>query len=118
MDFDAAEASLQLRNFSVLDSFTLPNSFDASHPMGLPVAAVFNSLKMRWSGVNRKTSFTSTDPEDHFTGDFIEDTATIEVDVTTLPNTGHGFRFVSDPASTSATNFAQIGRERNGKFAS
>lgn len=117
MDFDDAEAALQLRNFCVLDAFTIPNSFDASHPMGHPVAAVINSLSMRWSGVKRKTSFTSTDPQDHFTGDFIEDSATIEVDVTTLPSTGHGFHFVSDPASTTVSNFAQIGRERNGKFA-
>jgi len=30
-------------------------------------------------------------------------------------STGHGFRFVSDPAST-IVNFAQIGSERNGVF--
>jgi hypothetical protein len=72
---------------------------------------------MHWSGVKRRISFTSTDPDDRFAGDFIENTATIEVDVVTLPSTGHGFRFVSDPAGTTVSNFAQIGRERNGKLA-
>jgi len=85
--------------------------------MGHPVAAVIHSLRMTWSGIKRKTSFTSTDPQDHFAGDFIENSTTIEVDVTTLPSTGHGFHFVSDPPSTTVTNFAQIGRERNGAFA-
>jgi len=107
---------LHLRNYCALDAFAIPNSLDASHPMGHPVAAVLNSFKMRWSGVNRMASFTSTDPQDQFTGDFIEDTCEIEVDVTTLRSTGHGFRFVSDPGSTTISHFAQIGRERNGAF--
>jgi hypothetical protein len=117
VDFDDADVVLEIRNYCVLDSFTLANSFDISHPMGHPVAAVIKSLRMHWSGVKRRISFTSTDPDDRFAGDFIENTATIEVDVVTLPSTGHGFRFVSDPAGTTVSNFAQIGRERNGKLA-
>jgi hypothetical protein len=35
--------------------------------------------------------------------------------VTTLSN-GHGFRFVSNPASTSVNNFGLIGQEQNGIF--
>lgn len=114
VDFDDAEAVLHIRNYCALDAFAVPNSLDASHPMGHPVAAVLNSFKITWSGVKRRTSFTSTDPQDHFTGDFIEDSAEIEVEVTTLPSTGHGFHFVSDPGSTTISHFAQIGRERNG----
>ena len=116
VEFDEGEAVLQLRNACILDTFTVPNSLDQSHPMGHPVAAVIRSLTMRWSGVSRRASFTSTDPQDHFAGDFIENAATIEVDVLTLPSTGHGFHFVSDPANTTVSNFAQIGRERNGAF--
>jgi hypothetical protein len=107
---------LHIRDYCALDAFAIPNSLDASHPMGHPVAAVLNSFRIRWNGVKRRTSFTSTDPQDRFTGDFIEDSAEIEVDVTTLASTGHGFRFVSDPAQTTVSNFAQIGRERNGAF--
>jgi hypothetical protein len=118
VDFDDAEAVLQIRNYCALDAFAIPNSLDASHPLGPPVAAVLNSFRIRWTGVKRMTSFASTDPQDRFAGDFIEDSATIEADVTTLSSTGHGFHFVSDPASTTVSNFAQIGRERNGAFAS
>jgi len=55
-------------------------------------------------------------------GTFGEGTATIAVTATT-PRTmetqlsnGHGFRFVSDPASTSVNHFALIGHERNGVY--
>jgi hypothetical protein len=116
VEFDEGKAELRVRHLCVLDTFTTANSNDQTHPLGHPVAAVINSLKLRWSGISRRTSFTSTDPQDHFAGDFIENSATIEVDVTTLPSTGHGFHFVSDPASTTVSNFAQIGRERNGSF--
>jgi hypothetical protein len=117
VNFDEGEAELEIRNYCVLDAFTIPNSVDAAHPLGHPVAAVINCLKMRWSGIKEMTSFTSTDPLDHFAGDFIENSTTMELDVTTLPSTGHGFHFVSDPPATTITNFAQIGKERNGKFA-
>jgi hypothetical protein len=116
VEFKEGEAVLEIRDYCVLDAFTIANSLDASHPMGHPVAAVINCLKMRWSGIKAMTSFTSTDPLDHFAGDFIENSATIELDVTTLPSTGHGFHFVSDPPATTITNFAQIGKERNGKL--
>ena len=114
--FDESEAQLRLRNLCVLDTFTTGNSLDSTHPLGNPVAGIINSLRLRWSGISRRTSFTSTDPEDRFTGDFIENSATIEVDVTTLASTGHGFQFVSDPPDTTVSHFAQIGRERNGAF--
>jgi hypothetical protein len=116
VDFKEGEAELEIRNYCVLDAFTIANSLDAARPMGHPVAAVINCLKMRWSGIKAMTSFTSTDPLDHFAGDFIENSATMELDITTLPSTGHGFHFVSDPPATTITNFAQIGKERNGKL--
>lgn len=42
-------------------------------------------------------------------------TVTIAVTATTPKSTGHGFRFVSDPATTTVS-YAQIGRERDGVF--
>lgn len=118
IDFDEGEAELRIRNLCVLDTFTTANSNDQTHPMGPPVAAVIDSLKLNWSGIRRKVlGFHSTDPQEKFAGDFIENSATIEVTATTLPSTGHGFRFVSDPAHTTISNFAQIGKEQNGAFA-
>lgn len=55
---------------------------------------------------------------DKFAGDFFEvSDVTIAVTATTPLSTGHGFRFVSDPATTRV-HFAQIGSERNGVFLS
>jgi len=122
VDLSEQEASLHIKNVLVFDAFTVPNSLDTRHPMG-KVNAVINSLRIRWSGTIRQRSH--TDCTDGFRGSFFEDTATIEVVATTpevraseCPPTAnrHGFHFVSDPAHTSITHFAQIGRERNGVF--
>ena len=115
-DFDEGEAELRLRNVDVFDTFTVPNSLNQDRPKGPPVSAMIDSLDIRWSGVTRTTSFASTDPRDMFAGDFEETAARIAVTATTPRQTGHGFRFVSDPASTSSSNFAQIGNERSGKL--
>ena len=124
IDFDWGhqEASLQVKHVLVFDAFTVPNSLDTRHPMG-KVNAVINSLKMEWRGTTRRR--THTDCADGFRGEFFEDVATIEV-IATTPETParacpptvrrDGFRFVSDPAHTSISHFAQIGRERNGAF--
>src|SRR2546430_9927829 len=50
-----------------------------------------------------------------FRGDFYECSAKIAVSVTTPSETGHGFHFESDPA-TSHTDFAQFGTEHNGEI--
>ena len=52
-----------------------------------------------------------TNETDGFTGFYIEDTATVECSAQQ-----EGFRFASDPASTSQNVFSVIGRERNGVF--
>jgi hypothetical protein len=78
---------------------------------------------MHWSGTTNRRSH--TDCPDAFRGNYFEDRATIEVVATTPPGPAsqcppraarHGFRFVSDPADTSISHFAQIGREHNGVF--
>ena len=124
VDFDLheEEASLHVKNVLVFDAFTVPNSLDTHHPLG-KVNSVINSMRIEWRGTTKQRSH--TDCVDAFRGDFFEDTATIEVVVTTpetparaCPPTAHrnGFRFVSDPAHTTVSHFAQIGRERNGVF--
>ncbi|PYQ33222.1 MAG: hypothetical protein DMF57_10215 [Acidobacteria bacterium] len=114
-------ASLSVKDALVFDAFTVPNSLDTAHPLG-KVNAIIDSLRMEWT-----TAFTKswTDCADGFQGDFFEGKATIEVTATTPtvpattcpPNPGrNGFRFVSNPATTSISHFAQIGSERNGVF--
>jgi hypothetical protein len=98
---------------SVFEVFTLDNTFDPEHPLGI-FSAVIDALDIKWSGVTRSVLGFS-DPINKFRGDFYECSATIAVAVTTPPETGHGFHFESDP-NTTITNFAQFGVERNGRF--
>ena len=116
------EASLTLRNVRVFDVFTVANSLDPHHPIP-KVNAVINRMRINWSDTTARRSHVNC--VDAFRGEFFEDNATIEVVVTTPPGAAsacppraarHGFRFVSDPAETTVSHFAQIGRERNGVF--
>jgi hypothetical protein len=109
---DAGKALLQVRNIPVLDAFTVANSFMRTPS---PVPALIDSLRIEWSGVTKTVHF--SDSTDKFAGTFKENSATIQVTATTPANSclgTHGFHFVSD--STTASHFAQIGRERNGAF--
>ena len=120
VDLDDGTASLHVENLCVYDAFTVANSLmGLTRPVNL-VKGIINSLHMEWTGVLSRD--TANESANKMRGRFVENTATIEViattprtEVTTLSN-GHGFRFVSDPASTSISNFAQIGEERNGVF--
>jgi hypothetical protein len=112
----AGDALLHLSDFPILDAFTVPNSINPAHPAGR-VPAVIDSLSVHWSGILSTIQFASTDPNDKFQGYFLENSATIEVTVTTPASDSlHGFQFVSDPASTTTSHFAQIGQEQNGLF--
>jgi len=82
--------------------------------------AELNSLQIEWSGI--KTTETANQPANRMRGTFVETSATIALTATTpksmvtaLSN-GHGFRFVSDPASTSVNDFALMGHEQNGVY--
>jgi hypothetical protein len=112
VDFHAGKAVLQVVNLPVHDVFTVGNSFAGTIS---PVIALFDSLRIEWSGVTDVIQF--SDSTDKFTGKFKENSATIQVTTTTPANAclgTHGFHFVSD--TTTASHFAQIGRERNGAF--
>lgn len=114
VDIDSGTAELQVHNIcSVFDVFTVPNSFDPNHKLGI-FSAIINSMKIKWSGVTRSVLGFS-DSTNKFRGDFYECSATIAVSATTPKDTGHGFHFESDPATTH-TNFAQFGTEHNGMF--
>jgi hypothetical protein len=118
---DAGKAILDLENIcTVHDVFTVPNSFDIAHALGF-VGALVKSLRIEWSGVTQSfLSFSST--AEKFAGNFFETSAEIAVTTRTpattppfTPAAQDGFRFVSEP-TTTVTNFAQIGSERNGLF--
>jgi hypothetical protein len=114
VDIDDGTARLEVHNVcSVFDVFTVPNSFDPTHAQGI-FSAVINSMRIDWSGVTRSVKGFS-DSTSKFRGDFYECSAEIAVSATTPVETGHGFHFESDPATTK-TGFAQFGTEHNGVF--
>ena len=121
MDLDEGRASLHVENLCVYDAFTVPNSImGINRPVNL-VKGIIDRLDIEWSGISRRLS--ASEAVNQMRGNFVENNqATIAVTartprttVTTLSN-GHGFRFVSDPASTSVSHFAEIGEEWNGVF--
>jgi hypothetical protein len=117
-DLDSGEATLHLQNVcSVFDAFTVPNSFDVHHALGL-VGAVVESLNIHWTGIKRKLSFSNGV---NFRATSVESVAA-PMSVTTstpaskppfTPTAKNGFEFVSDPTST-VTNFALIAQVNNG----
>ena len=115
VDLTGGTARLLAKNIcSVFDAFTVPNSLSLDRPLGY-ASGVIDSVDIRWSNVKRSVLGFS-DSTNQFAGDFFEvSNVTIAVTATTPVSTGHGFQFVSEPATT-IVNFAQIGREHNGVF--
>ena len=114
-DLDSGRASFKAENIcSVFDTFTTGNSFNPGRPLGF-FRGVIESVDIEVSGI-KESHVGFSDPINRFAGDFFElSFGTIAVTAVTPVSTGHGFRFVSDPAST-IVNFAQVAKERNGKF--
>ena len=95
IDLGRTTASFQLKDFALLD--TIPN---------VPATV---SLSMEWRG--ERAEIEVKDLVNGFAGSYRECSATIQWSAEET-----GFSFVSDPAGTSVTRFAEIGRERNGIF--
>jgi hypothetical protein len=120
VDLDDGSARLHVENLCVYDAFTVANSvMGVARPVN-QVKGIINSLEIEWSGVVSRD--TANEPINKMRGNFVENKARISVTATT-PRTmvtalsnGDGFRFVSHPASTSMSNFAEIGHEENGIF--
>ena len=120
VDLDEGSASLRVKNMCVYDAFTVPNSIMGLNRPVNQVKGIIDSLEIEWSGVFSRD--VANEPVNKMRGNFVENKARIAVTATTpksavtaLSN-GHGFRFVSDPASTSVSHFAEIGEERNGIY--
>ena len=120
MDLDEGSARLKVENLCVYDAFTVPNSIMGVNRPVNQVKGIINSLEIEWSGVFSRD--TANEPVNKMRGNFVQNKATIAVTATTpksavtVLSNGHGFRFVSDPASTSMSHFAEIGEEQNGVF--
>jgi len=115
VDVHGGTAEFHAENIcAVFDAFTVANSGSPDRPLGF-VSGRIDSVDIKWSGVT-KPFLGIVDCTNHFMGDFYQiGNVTIAVTATTPQSTGHGFRFVSDPATTTV-NYAQIGRESNGSF--
>jgi len=115
VDLSGSEALLRAHHICLFDNFTVPNAITPNHPSGTS-RAIFDSLELRWRGFQRRVSGFSN-AANKFAGDFVETAATIRVTARTIDVHGYTtFTFVSGPASTTISHFAQIGRERNGAF--
>jgi hypothetical protein len=93
-----------VRGLDLVDSGNLENALT-----GGPEVPARASFDARWQTL--LASRFVEDRENDFGARFLQTEATIA-----WRATRPGFRFVSDPAATSRTVFAAIGRERNGVF--
>jgi hypothetical protein len=104
VDFEAAEATL-IADLDMQDYTKIPNSLALG-----PAVPANVTFELRWSGpINR--DITVQDAANGFRGRFLENKATLSWTATRA-----GFKFVSDPANTSTSVFAELGRESNGIF--
>jgi hypothetical protein len=115
VDLEGGTAELHAENIcAVFDAFTVGNSFSQDRAAGF-VSGRIDSVDIKWSDVT-KSFLGIHDSTNRFMGNFFQiGNVTIAVTATTPKSTGHGFRFVSDPATTMV-NYAQIGSESNGVF--
>lgn len=93
-------------NLPIRDYGSIPNALSGPNAAFTPGTV---SFAIEWSGVTKRESI--GDPTLSFTAQVIENTATMQWTATT-----GGVTFVSDPANTSHSVFAEIGHERNGVF--
>jgi hypothetical protein len=104
VDLDDARASIDLTDVDVRDFHSIPNFLS-----GGPSVPADVSFHIRWSGVKQRTHL--HDNQKKFDAQLIVDSATMAWSAQRKD-----FTFESDPAHTSFSNFAAIGRERNGVF--
>jgi hypothetical protein len=76
------------------------------------LSAIIDALYVEWSGVTRRLNF--SDPTNTLAGYFLENSASIDVTVTTLADDGSpAFTFVSEATHTT---FAEVAHDHNGVF--
>jgi hypothetical protein len=104
VDFGRGRAEMRVHEVKIEDYGTFNNSL-----FGGPSVPTTVSVEVHWAGRAPRQHVVNAAGE--MEGDFVRDAATMEWSART-PD----FTFVSRPASTSSSVFAEIGRERNGTF--
>jgi len=95
---------MEVEHFDTEDYTTLLNALKDG-----PSVPATISFRVRWHGA--KDRFSVQDATQGFAARFINTAATVE-----WTAEESGFKFISDPANTSSSSVALIGRERNGVF--
>jgi len=97
---------MQVSDVAVTDYGNIVNALFGGGPAPVPATV---SFEVRWSGVVERVNIVN--PDNGFAGEFVRGHAQMEWSATV-----GDFSFVSGPASTSSSVFAEIGHERNGSF--
>ena len=104
VDFGKGRAELRVESAEVEDYGNFLNSLS-----GGPSELATVSFEVHWAGRSPRQRVVNTAGE--MEGQFIRNAATMEWSATTA-----SYKFVSQPAKTSSSLFAEIGHERNGAF--
>ena len=104
VDFGKGRAELRVERAEIEDYGTFVNSL-----FGGPSDPATVSFEVHWTGTSPRQRVVNTAGE--MEGQFIRNVATMEWSATTA-----NYEFVSRPANTSSSLFAEIGHERNGVF--
>ena len=96
--------SLKVEGIRLFDHYHVANAL-----AGGPSDKVVASFTSRWKATGKPERVSSE--SDDFVGMFRDAVSTVEWE-----SQGSGFSYKTDPANTSTTVFALIGRERNGAF--
>jgi hypothetical protein len=102
-------ALMVANNIPILDYHDIPNALFGGGPAPMPGTVSFT---IAWNGVNERVNLKNRDPiYGGFAGEFVRNNAQMAWTATV-----GDYHFVSDPLGTSASAFAEIGKERNGVF--
>jgi hypothetical protein len=104
VDFEKGRAELRVEHAKIEDFGTFLNSL-----FGGPSQPTTASFEVHWAGKSPRQHVVNAAGE--MEGQFIRNAATMEWSAT-----NEKYTFVSHPASTSSSSFAEIGFERNGVF--
>ena len=97
---------MQVSDVAVTDYGNIGNALFGGGPAPMPATV---SFEVRWSGVLERVNIVN--PDNGFAGEFVRGHAQMEWSATV-----GDFSFVSEPAATSSSIFAELGHERNGSF--
>jgi len=102
----AGNAVYQANNVPIFDFHNIPNALFGGGAAPVPGTV---SFEVRWSGVDDRVNIKN--PANSFAGEYVRGQAQMEWTATV-----GDFHYVSAPLSTSSSEFAELGQERNGAF--